>query len=728
MNRSAISREDWNSFFNVALAKSPNQRFRSAREMLEALNSILPASDQTYFPFGFDGSLNDSTGRFEKTYIAEAEPAAPTLMINTSQILEDSSHPPVEAAQATTMVEEPRPFLNGEAVELETVVQTDLQPVDINEVPLEEMQPELEMALDAALQESGSEENTLKPVPVEEMQSPLEMDSPLELEFPKTELVQAPTHYSVTPPVSEPDFPATMRPQPQSSLPADFVPASGNFLEFESPESDEMATIPPSESRDVAAQASDTSPIVSQSEPEPEPELELIEPPGSAPTQLLKTPTLDQSSGNGRDPAAIDSIPATVIGTFHTPVPEPPSAATAFVTSSDPPEIPKDHLSAPTAMMQDVHPLVSAAEMKPATEPSRPPVVPAQAPSVPVHPLSKPMESTPAPPASKPPAMQRYFYAAIAVFIFISIVGAGILFFRKPPGDVQAPAPPPPKTVTDNTGNTPPPVQPSPVNVAELGSIMITSEPAGATVFVAGEERGITPVEVPQLPLGKHMLKLQLKGYQDLEQEVELTAENPNASLPSFTMAKAAAVNGTLVIDSDPPGAFIVIANRVLGVTPKTVYRKPGNYNILLKKDGYQDYSGTAVVALEKRVTFKGVLAEIPKPVPVVEAPKPKPPEVTRGQLVTLGPDVIAPKPINKVYAKYPEAAKVRKLQGTVRLNVLIDETGRVLDIKVVKSAHPMLDDAVVKAYQQWTFQPATKQGVPVKVWITVAMSFQSGR
>src|SRR4029078_568783 len=37
LNRSAISREDWNSFFSIALAKSPNQRFRSAREMLEAL-------------------------------------------------------------------------------------------------------------------------------------------------------------------------------------------------------------------------------------------------------------------------------------------------------------------------------------------------------------------------------------------------------------------------------------------------------------------------------------------------------------------------------------------------------------------------------------------------------------------------------------------------------------------------------------------------------------------
>src|SRR5919106_3378829 len=189
--------------------------------------------------------------------------------------------------------------------------------------------------------------------------------------------------------------------------------------------------------------------------------------------------------------------------------------------------------------------------------------------------------------------------------------------------------------------------------------------------------------------------------------------------LGPVTLQKTAPTTGTLIVESEPEGALIVLANRVLGTTPKSFPRKPGNYSITLKKDGYQDYTGSVTVAQDKKVTFKGTLAEIPKPVPVVEAPKPKPPEVTRGQLVTLGPDVVPPKPIKKVYAKYPDAAKSRKLEGTVRLSVLVDETGRVLDIKVAKSSsHPMLDEAVVKAYREWQFSPATKKNVPVKVWI----------
>jgi TonB family protein len=39
-----------------------------------------------------------------------------------------------------------------------------------------------------------------------------------------------------------------------------------------------------------------------------------------------------------------------------------------------------------------------------------------------------------------------------------------------------------------------------------------------------------------------------------------------------------------------------------------------------------------------------------------------------------------------------------------------------------------MLDDAAVEAVKQWTYEPATKDGVPVKIWMPVSMSFQRSR
>ncbi|MCI0416316.1 TonB family protein [bacterium] len=728
LDRFSITREDWNSFFSIALAKSPNQRFRSAREMLEALNSILPSSDQTYYPFGFEGSLNESTGKFEKTYIAEeeAESASPTLMIDASQIMEESG--PEINPELVKLEQEAHLFLDANTAEIGKEEQQPItEPVETapsveQSLAMAEAAPVMELVTlrESEFKEEIKLETTQKPGAVEEKA----IEIPVEQ---KTELIEMPFGAAVDLSVEEPRVSETIAAGDPASMPSDFVPASGNLMEMEGLDSEEMATIPPSPRAEIAVPASDTSPIGGPPEQKPV----------SIPTQLVEEFEPEQSKGNGRAQEPFDEVPATMIGNFKPPEPEPekeaPAPATVLVPRPAPVqepvpiEPPQEILSVPTKMMRDIPPIAAAPEVpRPAPEPPRPaPVVPPSAPAEPVHPLTKPIESRPAA-AAKPPSMQRYFYGAIAVVIFIALIGGAILFFRKP--DVPGPTPETPEQTAQTKKDVPKPVEREPQPMEVEGSIMVTSDPAGATVFLAGEEKGVTPVEIPQLALGKHLVKLQLKGYQDLEQEVELSEQSPNASLP-MTLQKTAAASGTLIVESEPAGAFIVLANRVLGVTPKSFTRKPGNYSITLKKDGYQDYTGSITVAQDKKVTFKGTLAEIPKPVPVVEVPKPKPPEVTRGQLVTLGPDVVPPKPTKKVYAKYPDAAKARKLEGTVRLNVLIDETGRVLDIKVGKSSgHTMLDEAVVKAYREWQFAPATKQNVPVKVWITVAMSFQSGR
>jgi TonB family protein len=759
LNRSAISREDWNSFFSIALAKSPNQRFRSAREMLEALNSILPASDQTYYPFGFEGELNDSTGKFEKTYIADAdiEPASPTLMIDASQILEENAS---QSRSITNTTQESHPIIDYGTAELEIEDQPITAPVNLEEPIGSEPVTELGLALDEGLKEAEKAEKTQEPVPVEKI-----------FESPKRELLELPFNTPVEESHPQESLYKTIPPAIEPSLPADFIPAPGNIFDIDEVDQDNLATIAPTPiEKLIADQASDTSPVnlgkaseitapheppppVPEPvvEPEPEPELELLEEESpSAPTQLFAQPKLDPSKGNGRAVDSIEEAAATIMGAFAAPNPEvPPSPATVLVTPPPKPrEIPQpveqEYFQAPTKIMDDVRftpsptpappPVVSAVTSSRAQTTEPVPMPPTPPPPKPITPPKAPYTTVkPVEPKSaaggKPPAMQRYIYAAIALVIFIALVGGGILLFRKPtptPGPTPTPTGP---VVINHTNPPTPQQQPGPVTQTPTnGTVMVTSEPTGATVFLEGVEKGVTPVEIPEIAFGKHMVKLQLKGYQDIEKEVELTPETPTANMP-LTMEKVAILTGTINVESQPDGAFIVIANRVMGVTPKMFSRKPGKYDITLKKDGFQDYTGSVTVLQDKKVTFHGNLAEIPKPVPVVvQPPAPKAPEVTKGQLVTLGPDVIPPKPVKKVYAKYPDTAKAKKLEGTVRLNVLVDETGHVIDIKITKSAHPLLDDAVTKAYQQWTFQPATKQGIPVKVWISVAMSFQSGR
>jgi protein TonB len=67
-------------------------------------------------------------------------------------------------------------------------------------------------------------------------------------------------------------------------------------------------------------------------------------------------------------------------------------------------------------------------------------------------------------------------------------------------------------------------------------------------------------------------------------------------------------------------------------------------------------------------------------------------------------------------------------MEGVVSMSVLVSETGQVIDVKITKSANSILDQAAMNAVRQWAYEPATKKGVKVKMWVPVSMSFQSGR
>lgn len=78
-----------------------------------------------------------------------------------------------------------------------------------------------------------------------------------------------------------------------------------------------------------------------------------------------------------------------------------------------------------------------------------------------------------------------------------------------------------------------------------------------------------------------------------------------------------------------------------------------------------------------------------------------------------------APRPIKITRPQYPQEAFVKKIEGMVELEILIDANGRVVRARVLKSI-PLLDAAAIQTVQQWVFAPAIKNGRPVA---TVAMA-----
>ncbi|MGT2549456.1 energy transducer TonB [Acinetobacter geminorum] len=101
---------------------------------------------------------------------------------------------------------------------------------------------------------------------------------------------------------------------------------------------------------------------------------------------------------------------------------------------------------------------------------------------------------------------------------------------------------------------------------------------------------------------------------------------------------------------------------------------------------------------------------------PVAAAPTPKPVGVSRG--VSEG-SAGCEKP------EYPREAEMSGEQGTVRIRVLVDTNGKVIEAKVKKSSGSrILDKAATKAYSLCTFKPAMKDGVPQQDWYEIEYPF----
>jgi TonB family protein len=71
----------------------------------------------------------------------------------------------------------------------------------------------------------------------------------------------------------------------------------------------------------------------------------------------------------------------------------------------------------------------------------------------------------------------------------------------------------------------------------------------------------------------------------------------------------------------------------------------------------------------------------------------------------------------------YPELARQAHVQGSVRFEAVIDETGRIQDLKLL-TGHPLLVMAAMNAVNQWVFKPTLLNGAPVAVITTLEVPF----
>jgi TonB family protein len=104
-------------------------------------------------------------------------------------------------------------------------------------------------------------------------------------------------------------------------------------------------------------------------------------------------------------------------------------------------------------------------------------------------------------------------------------------------------------------------------------------------------------------------------------------------------------------------------------------------------------------------------------PPPPPPAPTPVIPKVLKISHVLNSKAIELPRPT------YPPLAKQIHVQGTVAVEVLIDESGKVVSAKAV-SGHPLLVAEAVKAATRARFSPTIITGMPIKVQGVITYNF----
>ncbi len=166
-------------------------------------------------------------------------------------------------------------------------------------------------------------------------------------------------------------------------------------------------------------------------------------------------------------------------------------------------------------------------------------------------------------------------------------------------------------TVTPTATQTPP----------VYGNLIVVTNPAGATLSLDGEQKGIAPLSFPGIPAGNHTVKAEKTGYiswtgiatvkSGETTTLNATLVSVNATptpttiptttpttIPATTSPTPTPVpSGILRVVSIPFGASVFLDTHYKGVTPLLVSAVPtGNHTVTLASTGYENSTSTIVI------------------------------------------------------------------------------------------------------------------------------------
>jgi len=152
---------------------------------------------------------------------------------------------------------------------------------------------------------------------------------------------------------------------------------------------------------------------------------------------------------------------------------------------------------------------------------------------------------------------------------------------------------------------------PAPVTT---GSLDVGSTPSGASIYIDGTYKGVTPTLVPGVSAGSHQVKITRNGYYDYTKTTAVTAGKTTTVSATLTSFPPTPTTGTLDIRSTPSGAGIYVQGEYFGVTPMVFEGlSEGSYQVKVTKNGYYDDTRRTTVTAGKTTTVSATLTAVPQ-------------------------------------------------------------------------------------------------------------------
>src|SRR5437879_3001038 len=150
-----------------------------------------------------------------------------------------------------------------------------------------------------------------------------------------------------------------------------------------------------------------------------------------------------------------------------------------------------------------------------------------------------------------------------------------------------------------------------PVPTAGRGAIHVVTDVIGATAVLRGpaghvQNKCETPCSFNNLSPARYSLEVQKEGYQSVQTALQVkSGDAQDQKIQLESLAKG------IFISSQPPGADVFINGaKQSGQTPVTLPLAPGQYNLVLRLQGYDPYAGGIQVKDNIQTQFNVPLSE----------------------------------------------------------------------------------------------------------------------